>query len=47
MSNAQVATKKEMPFWAVPTVLAILMVSSGTFVLLLAHAIAIFSSVRY
>jgi len=38
---------KEQPYYAVPAVLAIIMVSSGVFVLLLAQAIKIFSSMGY
>ncbi|WP_156156190.1 hypothetical protein [Demequina maris] len=39
-------TKKENPFWAVPTVLAIILLSSGGFVLLLAQALKILSSIQ-
>ncbi|MFW2514567.1 hypothetical protein ACNI3K_12410 [Demequina sp. SO4-13] len=38
---------KEQPLYTVPVVLAILMLSSGGFVLLLAQAIKIFSSIGY
>ncbi|MDN4476494.1 hypothetical protein QQX09_11575 [Demequina sp. SYSU T00192] len=38
--------KKEQPFWAVPTVLAIILLSSGGFVLLLAQALKILSSIQ-
>ncbi|WP_156165305.1 hypothetical protein [Demequina rhizosphaerae] len=38
--------KKEHPFWAVPTVLAIILLSSGGFVLLLAQALKILSSIQ-
>ncbi|MBX3098937.1 MAG: hypothetical protein KF761_05100 [Salinibacterium sp.] len=47
MSNTVANTKPVYPWYAVPTVLAIIMLSSGGFVLLLAHAISIFSSVGY
>ncbi|WP_156160886.1 hypothetical protein [Demequina maris] len=40
------STKKEHPFWAVPTVLAIILLSSGGFVLLLAQALKILSSIQ-
>ncbi len=39
------SAKKEHPFWAVPAVLAIIMLSSGGFVLLLAQALKILSSI--
>ncbi len=39
------AAKKDQPLWAVPAVLAILMLSSGGFVLLLAQALKILSSI--
>ncbi len=56
MSNAQGDTQsrqaksnavKDQPLWAVPAVLAIIMVSSGVFMLLLAKSIEIFSSLGY
>ncbi|MDN4478472.1 hypothetical protein [Demequina lignilytica] len=39
------AAKKELPFWAVPAVLATLMLSSGGFLLLLAQSLKILSSI--
>ncbi len=49
MPNNQTKTNpvKDQPFWAVPTVLAIILVSSGVFMLLLAKSIEIFSSLNY
>jgi hypothetical protein len=43
------ATKKarDYPWWAVPTVLGIIMVSSGIFMVLLAWAIDMLSAVQY
>ena len=38
--------KKDHPFWAVPTVLAIVLLSSAGFVLLLAQALKILSSIN-
>ena len=48
MPNDQAKTNsvKDQPIWAVPAVLAILMLSSGGFVLMLAKAIEIFSSIN-
>ena len=45
--NADLAKKdkKEYPWWAVPTVLGIVLLSSGLFVLLLAQSISILSSI--
>ena len=52
MSNAQVttkngSTKQQYPWYAIPTTLAIIMLTSGVFVLLLAQAISIFSTIPY
>ena len=38
---------KDQPWYAVPAILAIIMLSSGGFMLLLAQAIKIFSSMGY
>jgi hypothetical protein len=38
---------KDQPYYAVPVILAILMLSSGGFTLLLAQSIKVFSSVNY
>lgn len=56
MSHAQVETQNhqsenhsrpQQPIWAVPVVLAILMVSGGAFFVLVALGISIFSSIDY
>ncbi len=56
MSHAQVETQspkpknnriKNAPYYAVPAILAILMLSTGGFMLLLANAIRIFDSMGY
>ncbi len=56
MSHAQVETQNpkakkndinDAPYYAVPVILAIIMLSSGGFVLLLAQAIKIFDSMGY
>ncbi|SEI95779.1 hypothetical protein [Demequina mangrovi] len=39
------SANKEHPWWAVPTVLGIVLLSSGGFVLLLAQALKILSSI--
>ncbi len=52
MSNNQEVTAKktsvkDQPWWAVPAVLGIILISSGIFMLLLAHAIEILSRTGY
>jgi hypothetical protein len=39
--------RKQQPWWAVPTVFGIILVSSGIFVVLLAVGISILSNVGY
>jgi len=46
-NTSDAASRKEQPLWAVPAVLAILMISSGVFFVLIAHGISILSSVGY
>jgi hypothetical protein len=49
VTNTQVAAtnRKQQPWWAVPTVFGIILVSSGIFVVLLAAGISILSNVGY
>ena len=47
MPSARQRKTRTLLFWAVPAVLAILMISSGVFFVLIAHGISILSSVGY
>jgi hypothetical protein len=50
MANTQVDSKtrkQQQPWWAIPATLGIIMVTSGIFVVLLAHGISIFSTIPY
>jgi len=46
-NRAETLSIKQQPLWTVPVVLAILMISSGAFFVLLALGISILSSVSY
>ncbi len=46
-TNEKKNPAKQAPWYAVPTILGILMVSSGLFVFLLAHGIKVFDSMNY